>query len=37
MEILNRLKQVRVAYESTTKQKVLSIVNAIVTGVILGW
>lgn len=36
MEIYNKLNRVRIAYESTTKQKVLSIVNAIITGVILG-
>ncbi|MDK8183366.1 hypothetical protein [Paenibacillus sp. UMB4589-SE434] len=36
MEIANKLNQTRIANESTTKQKVFSIVYAIIVGVILG-
>jgi hypothetical protein len=36
LEIYNKLNQVRIANKSTTKQKVFSIVIAIIAGVILG-
>ncbi|MFF0825992.1 hypothetical protein ACFYU8_05790 [Brevibacillus sp. NPDC003359] len=36
MEIINRLNQIRIANKSTAKQKVFSIVYAIIAGVILG-
>ncbi len=36
MEMLHRLNQIRVGYKSTTKQKVFSIVRAMMIGVILG-
>lgn len=36
MGIFNRLTRIRVANKSTTKQKVFSIGNAIITGVVLG-
>ncbi|OXS73039.1 hypothetical protein B1B04_13835 [Lysinibacillus sp. KCTC 33748] len=36
MDIYNKLIRIRVANTSTTKQKVISIVNAIIIGIILG-
>lgn len=36
MKIHNRLNQIRVGYKSTTKQKIFSIVSAMMIGVILG-